>query len=98
MTQKPRKAKGLVKKIGGPLLAATIFLASAGLANRTGMSSAAAELHCAYLESLEKAGYKQPLWPKERLLRVYYDIFAGIDGLALAGLIMFSRKRKDYPF
>jgi len=95
MTQKPRKAKGLVKKIGGPLLAAGIFLASAGLADRTGMSSAAAELHYAYCESLEKAGYKFPMMPEKPLLRAYYDVFAGMDGLALAGLIMLSRKRKD---
>ena len=96
MIQKPRKAKGLVKKIGGPLLAAGIFLASAGLADRTGMSSAVAELHCAYCESLEKAGYKFPIKPKEPLLRIYYDIFAGIDGLVLLGLIRRNREMKDY--
>lgn len=96
MTQKPKKAKGLVKKIGGPLLAAGIFLASAGLADRTGISSAAAEGHILYCESLEKAGYMFPMMPKEPLLRAYYDVWAGLDGLALAGMIMLSRKRKDY--
>jgi hypothetical protein len=96
MTQKSKKAKGLVKKLGGPLLAAGIFLTSAGLADRTGMSSAAAELHHAYYESFEKAGYIVPVKPTKSFLKGYYDVFAGFDGLALAGLIMLYRKRKDY--
>jgi hypothetical protein len=95
MIQKSGKAKGLVKKLKGPLLAATIFLASAGLADRTGMSSAAAELHSTYYKSLKKAGYMAPIIPEEIFLRGYYDVWAGIDGLVLAGLISFYRKKKD---